>query len=155
MAVSVRIARGPAELRRAAADLRRAHRTDITRRTVAAIERALTPVAAAIRAEVPVKMPSGYAPVLSASLHVDKSVRTTRNPTVSLRVWAMGKVVERDVEALDDGRLRHPVYGNRDVWRTTSRPPGLVSQPWSEAEDDIVRAVDDALDQIVRDLERG
>lgn len=151
----MRIARGPAELRRAAADLRKAHRTDITRKTVAAIQRALTPVAAAIRAEVPVKMPATYAEVLSAALHVDKQVRATRNPTVSLKVWAMGKVIERDVEALDDGRLRHPVFGNRKVWRNTMRPPGLVSQPWSEAEDDIVRAVDDALDRIVADLERG
>src|SRR5262245_51096378 len=155
MGVQLRIARGPAELRRAAADLRRASRTELTRKIVRAIDRSLTPIARAIRADVPVKMPSGYAPTLSRSLHTDKQVRTTRNATVSLRVWARGKVIERDVEALDDGRLRHPLYGNRHRWFTTSTPPGLVSEPWALGQDGVVRAVDEAIDEMVRELERG
>lgn len=52
------------------------------------------------------------------------SVRTrTAGRSVGVRVVAKGRKV-RALGALDRGRLRHPVYGNRNVWVTQHIAPG-------------------------------
>jgi len=89
-----------------------------------------TPLQEAIDAEAARVMPvgGGYQAVLSKSLHHKTSQRTgSRSATIRLITYADGTGERRDVEALEKGTLRHPVFGRS----RTVRGRGRVPNPWA------------------------
>jgi hypothetical protein len=105
------------ELESIARHLRRAGEVELVRDLQKAIRDAVSPVPKAIRAGLDDHMPDRYAAELNADLALTVSVRTgDRNPGVTIFGKARGKA--RKLANLDAGRLTHPVYGNREVWRT-------------------------------------
>jgi hypothetical protein len=68
---------------------------------------------------------------------------------VSLRVAAKGRKELRDAAAVDRGRLRHPLFGNRKLWYTTKVKPGFASGALEETQDQIADAVGDAIDTVI------
>jgi hypothetical protein len=88
-----------------------------------------TPLREAIDAEAARVMPvgGGYQAVLSRSLRHKTSQRTgSRSATIRLITYADGTGERRDVEALEKGVLRHPVFG-----RSRNTRAGRVPNPWA------------------------
>lgn len=86
----------------------------------------------AIRASAQTLMPhaGGYAATLSKSLKFRQSVQTSRTTArVLFRVHADGRRERRDVPSLNRGRLRKPLYGNRNRWYDQRVRPGFVDRP--------------------------
>jgi hypothetical protein len=91
------------------------------------LSRAVLPLRREIRAEAKKKMPSGYGPLLSKSLRFRQQVKSGRRDAhVTERVHGDGKKERRDVLRLNEGILRHPVFGRS---RPTRR--GRRSNPWA------------------------
>jgi hypothetical protein len=120
------------------------------------IVHAVAPLAAAVRAEIPHTMPSGYTPTLAAAVRTRTTTRTSGgSATVTLTLWAEGKSRRRRVVALNRGQLRHPLFGNRKRWYVTRVTPGFWSRPIAAGKRDAVRATATALDEVAADIAKG
>lgn len=149
MAVDVEI-RGAAELRAAARDLREAERE-----LKARMDRSLRTIGKRFEREIrgaAKRLPSGYAPVMAGDVRVSTSLR---NGGMSLRVWAPGKGDQRDVRAIDEGRLRHPVFGHRTRWVAQRVRPGFVEEPRVALAEHIQQDIEAAVDAAVAIATRG
>jgi hypothetical protein len=58
-----------------------------------------------------------------------------------------------DTARTDRGALRHPVFGNGEVWVNQPITPGWWTKPVEEHKDDIVREVDAAVGKIIKSLD--
>lgn len=143
------------ELKAKAAELRLAARR-LQGRVVRAADRAVQgSFLPALVATTPQFMPSGYAPTLVSDLRADTSTSIVRSPGVTIRVYApTGGPKGRDVYRLEKGQLKHPVFGNRSVWRTTRTKPGFAKAALRSTRVVIVRAIDKEVDEIARELGR-
>lgn len=84
------------------------------------------------------------------------SVRTTGNP--GARVWidrsALPSGITNGVLArLDEGRLRHPTFGNRKRWSQQNAPGGWWTKTLRAHQPRITREVERVLDDVRRHLE--
>lgn len=100
------------------------------------LSRAVQPLRREIRAAALDTMPSGYGPLLSKSLRFRQLTRTSRREgQVIERVYGDGQKERRDVVRIDQGILRHPVFGRtrplkrHALWRATSKRNPWVAQP--------------------------
>jgi hypothetical protein len=127
--LEVRITGGD-QLRRVVAQIRAEGNRGLGKDMTAGLRLAAKPVQAAITAEFTQVLPSrgGYQATASKSVRFRTAVRTAgRTATFRLTTYAVGKSQRRDIEALNAGRLRHPVYGR-------SRPRrggGRHVNPWA------------------------
>lgn len=74
----------------------------------------------------------GYATLMSKSLRFRQKIRTTATTaSVVLTIWAIGPREERDVRAVNAGRLRHPVHGKRRYikWRNVGKKRIRIPDP--------------------------
>jgi hypothetical protein len=82
------------------------------------------------------------------------STRTsTAGRNVGVRVVADKK--GSDLAAINRGRLRHPVFGNRKVWVTQLVPPGWFDQGTEDGAVRTQRELVEVFDDIAERLERG
>ena len=136
--------------------LRRAGDTELLREVTRAMRDAVVPVQAEIRAGLDPHLPNRYAAVLDADLRLGTSVRSgDRDPGVSVTGQAIGKT--RKLRYLDEGRLTHPLFGDREHWYTQELPsvePGWFTGPAEAAgprvRDGIERALADVADRAVK-----
>lgn len=120
---------GRAQLHAVAKAIRATGDKGLGREMSRALAKTTTPLQREIDAEAARVMPvrGGYQAVLSKSLHHKTSQRTgSRSATIRLVTYADGTGERRDVESLEKGALRHPVYGRS---RNTRR--GRVPSPWA------------------------
>ncbi len=73
-------------------------------------------------------MPRGYERVFRASLEFRTRIRTAYEHRVTVTATGRGRSRERDLERMNDGVLRHPVYGRSRRLRGGKRVPN----PWVE-----------------------
>jgi hypothetical protein len=142
------------ELESIARHLRRAGETELVRELTAAMRRAVGPVEDQIRQGLRSHLPDQYADALNADLRLTTSVRTNeRNPGVTITGKA-GKA--RKLRRLDAGLITHPVFGNREVWKTQAggagEGPGMHSGwftgPAEAATPRVRAAIERALDDV-------
>lgn len=122
--------------------------------------KALRAASAPLRKEIPVEaaklMPSGYAPVLSRSLRFRQQIKETRwTAQVTLRVHGQGRQERRDVPALNRGKLKHPLFGNRHYWLEQKVRRGFVDRPVDRLGPEIGRQMDAVVDYIADQLSKG
>lgn len=55
---------------------------------------------------------------------------------------------------IDKGRLRHPVFGDRDVWKQQSVTPGFFSGPIESHLPTVHAEIDDVLSSLAKKLEK-
>ena len=135
------------ELESIARHLREIGDTELARELTRRMRAAVDGVPDQVRQALAPHLPDRYAAALDADLQLGTSVRTNeRNPGVSLTGKARAKA--RRLRTLDAGRLTHPVYGNREVWRTQQVEPGWFTGP-AEAATPLVRA---GIDQALQDI---
>jgi len=150
-----------AELEALAFRLRRAGNDELVREITKAMRDAVVPVKDEIRADLKPKLPDRYAAELDADLRLGVNVRTAgSDPGVSITGTTLlgvgrGGVREggkaRKLRDLDAGRLTHPVYGNREVWRTQKLPsvqPGWFTGPAEAAGPRVLAGIEKALGDV-------
>jgi hypothetical protein len=143
------------ELEALAFRLRRAGEEELLREVTKAMRDAVVPVPDEIRANAePHHIPKRYAADLDADVRLGVNVRTAgSDPGVSVTGTPVGKT--RKLRYLDAGRLTHPVFGDREVWRTQEEPsvqPGWFTGPAEAAgprvRDGIEKALADVADRV-------
>jgi hypothetical protein len=78
-----------------------------------------------------------------------------RAGTVSVRVYATGKGELRDVVAVNNGILRHPLFGRRKHWHLTRVPRGFVDKPFDALQGRIVAESNDAIGRVLESIARS
>jgi hypothetical protein len=96
-----------------------------------AIKDAAKPVADEIGSAMHLRdvLPDGYADVLGPDLKVTISNRTTGSQ-IGVSVVGQAQAKARKLRHLDAGLLTHPVYGNREIWRTQGPEGGGMHPGW-------------------------
>jgi hypothetical protein len=144
------LADAAAELEALAFRLRRAGETEVLQEITRAMRDAAAPVPGEIRAGLAPHLPDRYAAVLDADVRLGVSVRTAgSDPGVSVTGQATGKT--RKLRDLDAGRLTHPVFGDREVWRTQEEPsvrPGWFTGPAEAAGPRVRNGIEKALEDV-------
>jgi hypothetical protein len=96
----------------------------------------------------------GYNQIMAAAVRADPSVKTAWPPVVDVRVRASSRTRRgRIIGAVDAGRLTHPHWRSRKYWYTTVVPPGFVTDTFEQQRDDLVEAIEDEWDAMVRRIE--
>ena len=147
------------ELESIARHLRRAGEFELVRELTKAMRDAVAPVEDEIRAGLDDYLPKRYAYELNADLRIGTHVRTNeRNPGVTItgQAGSFGGTGHaagrgRKLRYLNDGRLTHPVFGDREVWRTQEEPsvqPGFFTGPAEAAAPRVRAAIERALEDV-------
>jgi len=122
--VSIRVEGGNA-LGELAAALRSAGQGELIRELGSDLHREAEPIPAAVRQAAHNLLPeAGGLAGLVADSRMGVSVQTsTREAKVTVAA-----VSGMDLPRIDKGRVRHPVFGNREHWETQSVPPGFFTR---------------------------
>lgn len=141
------------DLPKKAADLR-AQAKRLERRVVTAAGRVVkSTLEPAIKAHTPEYLPSGYAPAFAGDVQVRTSVRFVHNPGVTANISApTGGPRGREIAAIEAGRLKHPLFGNKSYWYVTRVKRGLSRDSLKSTRPAIVEGIDSELEKIVREL---
>lgn len=109
-------------------------------------------------------MPKGFEREFARSLTSKRSVSMVRGRSISITFTAMGKKRPRELTAMEQGRLRHPVYGRyrrlkdgsrmRNPWVTQRIKPGVISVPVREAQPEAVRVLNREVAELTSELNR-
>lgn len=108
------------------------------------------PLREAVQESIPDYMPrrGGYATVLQRSHSPRVKAKTSgRDPSIRIISRTRGGV-RRNTRALEEGRLAHPVFGNRSVWRVTDVRPGFFSEPMEDKADMVRDEMVDAVGRV-------
>jgi hypothetical protein len=129
---------------------------ELRREFYAGMNRAVKPLTASVKQRLPERLPARYAALLRADLRVTTRRRTGgRNPAVFL----LGKAKNRDIRSLNRGRLRHPLYGDREHWYDQPVQKGWWDQVLEDGapmvRKEMVRVLDEVADQIVQKIKAG
>lgn len=98
-------------------------------------------------------LPDRYASVLRKTFTVRVS-RSTKGDAAGLKLvgTAKGAKRKRHIRVINDGTLRHPVYGNPDAWVDQPVRPGFWTQPLTVSREipatEIRRAVQNTIRKI-------
>jgi len=139
---------GADQLKRLAAHVRATDAKGLGKEMGAGLRRAAKPIQRSIRQEY-TKLPArgGYVAAWSKSLRFRTNLRTAgRQASFRVLTFADGTHERRDIDAVEAGRLRHPVYGRTRAGRSGRR----TSNPWAVtriAGGYHKRGTDDAADQ--------
>lgn len=110
------------QIARVQRELRRFGDKDTRRKYYAGLNRATKPMRAKAQAEALRILPKRG----GLNRHVAKNRLITRSNARGVYVTQVGRGSAR---LIDRGIVRHPVFGNRDVWRTTDVPRGWFTTP--------------------------
>lgn len=147
--------RGTDELRRAARDLHEAHAV-LRREVVDALMEIPEILRPAVIGQAALTLPATYAAIYAASLRVTALPSPAGWAAVRVRGSGRSRAKGRDLRAVEDGRLRHPVFGRaREAWSTTAVSPGLWSRAAAAREGAVVDRVERAVDRAADQIERG
>jgi hypothetical protein len=114
------------ELSRLGFRLREAKAVTLTRELRKGLQQPLRPLAEQIRAGAPDHTPKGYEVTFARSLKFHTKVNTVGTGAgVDFSVTAIGKSYSRQLREINQGRLKHPVYGRRRYTRH-----GWQANPW-------------------------
>lgn len=136
-----------------AKDLRRAGSVTLRKELFSGLQRAARPVLEDVRAAATAgKIPrrGGLAARVAKGSITAKSVRNSGNES-TVRITAKSKAgAKADFNDLNNGKLRHPVFGNRGKWRQQKIPAGWFDDGVKRSEDYLRRE----LDSLVQNIER-
>lgn len=136
------------QLRRVRAELNRLGDKELKKALFAGLNRATKPMREAALREATVRLPrrGGLA---------QRVARQTRLGTSSSRggVAIFGRN-RSQARLMDQGLVRHPVYGNREVWATTRFEPGWFTDPMQAGAPTARREVIALLDEVAREAAR-
>lgn len=129
--------------------LKQAGETDLRKELNRRLRTAAKPIMKAQKAAARADLPqSGGLAKRIAKAPLRAQVRTGKDPGV--RIVAKGT----DARATDQGRLRHPVFGNREVWVTQQVKPGWFTESGRRQLPEVRQEVQRALVDIAQEVAR-
>lgn len=138
---------GAAQLARLSADLKAAGNNDLRKEMLREIRKIARPAIEAVRISARVNLPraGGLAEEVASSRMTARTTTGTRSAGVRI-TRPVGAELDRS------GRLRHPVYGNRQVWVAQEVPTHWFTRPLEALEPTVQAAMKRVLDDITRRL---
>jgi hypothetical protein len=110
-------------------------------------------------------IPQGFEHRFDVALATKVEVRLVASRRISVLFWASGKRERRDIQAINAGRLRHPVFGRMrrlkdgtlkaNPWVLQAIRPGLVDEPAKRAMPRAIDKIEDAVKRVVDQIERN
>lgn len=133
--------------------LRRYGTVELEKELFQGITRAVDPLVKAVKASLKGYLPNRYAEAVATSL-VERAVRLAgSNPGIRLTASAKTpKGKQRDLVGLNKGRLRHPLYGDRQWWYDQDVKKGFWDEPLLDESDAVREELVKVLDNIAREL---
>lgn len=142
--------RGAGKYKSLAKRLKDAGRGDLRRDLFRALNRATKPIRRDIKARTPEFLPNNYAAVFTPDLKLSTTQRSS-GPGVGVRIRAKSK---RNIRRPERGMVRHPLFGNREHWFTTSaNKPNFFTDPAREGTDEVRRELLEAMEIIANKIE--
>lgn len=139
-----------------AARLRETGDGGLARELQKAIGDAAAPVGDEVRRGLRPHLPDPYAGVLDGDLKISRSSSLSGDEARVTVLASADGIKKRKLLPLDEGVLRHPVFGNREVtWPAQAVEPGFFSGPVEDAAPRVRQAVEDALDVITEKAVNG
>lgn len=126
-------------------ELRRLGDKDLMKAFYAGLNRATKPMKAAALTQGTNRLPHRGGLARRVASRTKLGTSSARG---SVAVFARGRSQAR---LMDRGLVRHPVFGNREVWRTTRFEPGWFTDPMRAGAPIARREVMDLLDQLARE----
>ena len=143
---------GAAELQRLSVRLRAAGDGSLNRRLRHGVTDAVRPLKRQVIAGLPSYMPNRYAGVLGGSL----KLRTdAAGDQVKITATAKGRRKQRAVPAINDGILRHPIYGNRKRWAAQRIRRGFFTNPLKSGGPTVQRSIERVMEDVTQNIARG
>lgn len=139
--------RGSADLQRVARHLREAGDGKLRRKTLADIRTAAKPGIPAVRASAAATLPKRG----GLAARVAEQPYGVRTSLAAGKVSIVGKGM-KELTDLDEGRVRHPIFGDRSTWVAQSVTPGFFTKPLERLAPGIRLAVLKAIADIGRGL---
>lgn len=142
---------GADDLTRVAKALKDIGDGELRKRTLAGIRLEGKPAVAAAKANALDTLPGGgglAALVAKSPIGVRTRLSAT-SASVSFKVGG-----KREVEAMNRGRLRKPLFGNEKFWFTQSITPGWFSDPMEDHAPEFRRGIERVLTDIKTEIER-
>jgi len=147
------------QLEAAAFRLRRAGEEDLARELNRGMRDAVDPVPDEIRVGLDPHLPRRYAETLDTDLDIRTIARNSGGADAVVSVYAQTRSGRaRKLKRLDAGLLTHPVYGNREVWRTQEGAdqgvePGWFTGPCEDAGPRVRAGLEQALHDVAAKAE--
>jgi len=143
---------GAEQLERVYKAVREAGDNEIRKDMLRGLRNTTKPLIAAVRIAARDDLPSAGG--LAADVAAGKYAARTRTSGQSAGVRITGVWAGHDVEALDRGVLRKPVFGNRSVWVLQSVTPGFFSRTLADkaptVQADLLAVMEDVVQRIAR-----
>lgn len=143
---------GTSDFLRLSKALKAAGETELRKELNKGLKVAAKPLIPKARASAKASLPKrgGLAKRVAAS-PMRAQVRTGRDPGVRITVGR-----GRTAWAANHGEVKHPVFGNREVWETQKLPqPDWFDRPMKEALPTVRPEVEKALQAVVEKIARG
>lgn len=142
---------GETKLRNLATALKDAGAKDLQKELAAGLRRAVKPMRKEFQRGALGILPyrGGLAEQVVADTRYRTKVSVGKNPSVRISASLPG----HDLPAMDRGRLRHPVFGNRRNWVNQSVRPGWFTDSGTLAGQDARVEILKAIDQVAAKLE--
>jgi hypothetical protein len=113
------------------------------------------------KAYIPQKFESGF----DTAFETKVEVRLLAGRRITVVFYARGKSVNRDIRAMNAGRLRHPVFGRfrrlkdgsrqANPWVEQRIRPGLVDEPAERAVPRARKKIEDAIERVSQQIVKG
>lgn len=162
---------GSAQLKELADRIRASGDRGLGREMSQGLQRAAAPIKAAVTEEYSGGLPhgGGYASEFTQSMNWRTTTRSqARMASFRLLLFSEGAHERRDIEKIEAGRLRHPVYGRSRRLRRGARAGTALPNPWAttkirggyfrrgtdSAADDAEKEMAKVLDEFARRLAR-
>ena len=144
---------GVERLERASRQLREVGDKDLRREMFRAIQRSTKPLRGKAKEAALRELPKRGG--LNVWVAQSRFSTKTRGSGKKAGVRITATKGKHDLRALDAGRLRHPVYGNRNVWVNQSVPAGWFSKTIENGADEVRKELVKALDDVLKQIARG
>ncbi len=118
----------------------------------------------AVHADTARYIPKHFEARWAQSMQSKTEVRLMQSRRITVVVWAKGKAARRDIEAINKGVLKHPIFGR--INRFTGRPnpwpkppqrirPGVVTEPAAAAMPKAIKKIDEAVGRVAAKIGRA
>lgn len=140
--------RGAEQLEQLARRLRQVGDKGLNRRFSAGLNRAAKPLKEAAKASARSRLPARG----GLAARVVGAKYSTRRRRDGIRITARAGTQRVDLEALDRGEVRHPVFGDRRVWVRQRVVPGWWTRPMQDGAPAVRRELERVMDEVSREL---
>lgn len=139
--------------------LREADDKDLRRELYRGLNGAMKPLTAAVRQSAVDVLPRRGGLGAEIARSKMRTQRRTGAKSVGIKLIVTGTGGSmgrgRDIAALDRGKARHPLFGNRSHWYLQAVPPGWFTRPTDNSKSEVQEKLLAAMQNVADKIDRG